>query len=112
MTGVIDHVAFNAEEPTWYVEYFGAVFGMQPVREKRAEDGTLLQVWLDGGVQIDCGAEASNGLLTHFSLRTTDVAAAVSASLARGAVPVQGKGSHWVRLPNGAALELKPWTKE
>lgn len=63
-------------------------------------------------MQIACGEERPNGLITHLSLRTPDMALAVQDALARGAASVEGKGAHWVRLPNGVALELKPWKKE
>lgn len=109
---VIDHAAFNAADPAWYVEFFRAVFGLEVVCEVRDETGALRQVWLDGGVQIDRGEERPNGLITHLSLRTPDMALAVQDALARGAASVEGKGAHWVRLPNGVALELKPWKKE
>lgn len=109
---VIDHAAFNAADPAWYVEFFRAVFGIEVVREVRDETGALRQVWLDGGVQIDRGEERPNGLISHLSLRTPDMALAVQDALARGAASVEGKGAHWVCLPNGVALELKPWKKE
>lgn len=51
-------------------------------------------------------------MITHLSLRTPDMALAVQDALAHGAASVEGKGAHWVRLPNGVALELKPWKKE
>ena len=87
---VIDHAAFNAADPAWYVEFFRAVFGMEVVREVREETGALRQVWLDGGVQIDRGEERPNGLITHLSLRTPDMALAVQDALARGAAGVEG----------------------
>ena len=43
---VIDHAAFNAADPAWYVEFFRAVFGMEVVCEVRDETGALRQVWL------------------------------------------------------------------
>ena len=88
---VIDHAAFNAADPAWYVEFFRAVFGMEVVRVVRDETGALRQVWLDGGVQIDSGEERPNGLITHLSLRTPDMALAVQDALARGAASVEGK---------------------
>lgn len=51
-------------------------------------------------------------MITHLSLRTPDMALSVQDALAHGAASVEGKGAHWVRLPNGVALELKPWKKE
>ena len=86
---VIDHAAFNAADPAWYVEFFRAVFGMEVVREVRDETGALRQVWLDGGVQIDRGEERPNGLITHLSLRTPDMALAVQDALVRGAASVE-----------------------
>ena len=41
---VIDHAAFNAADPAWYVEFFRAVFGMEVVCEVRDETGALRQV--------------------------------------------------------------------
>ena len=100
---VIDHAAFNAADPAWYVEFFRAVFGMEVVREVRDETGALRQVWLDGGVQIDRGEERPNGLITHLSLRTPDMALAVQDALARGAVSVEAGVCDKVKIMIGGA---------
>lgn len=100
---VIDHAAFNAADPAWYVEFFRAVFGMEVVREVRDETGALRQVWLDGGVQIDRGEERPNGLITHLSLRTPDMALAVQDALARGAASVEGGVRDKVKIMIGGA---------
>ena len=100
---VIDHAAFNAADPAWYVEFFRAVFGMEVVREVRDETGALRQVWLDGGVQIDCGEERPNGLITHLSLRTPDMALAVQDALARGAAGVEAGVRDKVKIMIGGA---------
>lgn len=100
---VIDHAAFNAADPAWYVEFFRAVFGMEVVREVREETGALRQVWLDGGVQIDRGEERPNGLITHLSLRTPDMALAVQDALARGAAGVEGGVRDKVKIMIGGA---------
>ena len=100
---VIDHAAFNAADPAWYVEFFRAVFGMEVVREVRDETGALRQVWLDGGVQIDRGEERPNGLITHLSLRTPDMALAVQDALARGAASVEPGVRDKVKIMIGGA---------
>ena len=100
---IIDHAAFNAADPAWYVEFFRAVFGMEVVREVRDETGALRQVWLDGGVQIDRGEERPNGLITHLSLRTPDMALAVQDALARGAVSVEAGVRDKVKIMIGGA---------
>ena len=100
---VIDHAAFNAADPAWYVEFFRAVFGMEVVREVRDETGALRQVWLDGGVQIDRGEEKPNGLITHLSLRTPDMALAVQDALARGAASVEAGVRDKVKIMIGGA---------
>ena len=100
---VIDHAAFNAADPAWYVEFFRAVFGMEVVREVRDETGALRQVWLDGGVQIDRGEERPNGLITHLSLRTPDMALAVQDVLARGAASVEAGVRDKVKIMIGGA---------
>lgn len=100
---VIDHAAFNAPDPAWYVEFFRAVFGMEVVREVRDETGALRQVWLDGGVQIDRGEEKPNGLITHLSLRTPDMALAVQDALARGAASVEAGVRDKVKIMIGGA---------
>ncbi len=100
---VIDHAAFNAADPAWYVEFFRAVFGMEVVREVREETGALRQVWLDGGVQIDRGEERPNGLIAHLSLRTPDMALAVQDALARGAAGVEGGVRDKVKIMIGGA---------
>ena len=100
---VIDHAAFNAADPAWYVEFFRAVFGMEVVREVRDETGALRQVWLDGGVQIDRGEERPNGLITHLSLRTPDMALAVQDALARGAASVEADVRDKVKIMIGGA---------
>ena len=100
---VIDHAAFNAADPAWYVEFFRAVFGMEVVREVRDETGALRQVWLDGGVQIDRGEERTNGLITHLSLRTPDMALAVQDALARGAASVEVGVRDKVKIMIGGA---------
>ena len=100
---VIDHAAFNAADPAWYVEFFRAVFGMEVVREVRDETGALRQVWLDGGVQIDRGEERPNGLITHLSLRTPDMALAVQDALARGAASVEAGVRDKVKIMIGGA---------
>ena len=100
---VIDHAAFNAADPAWYVEFFRAVFGMEVVCEVRDETGALRQVWLDGGVQIDRGEERPNGLITHLSLRTPDMALAVQDALARGAASVEGDVRDKVKIMIGGA---------
>ena len=100
---VIDHAAFNAADPAWYVEFFRAVFGMEVVREVRDETGALRQVWLDGGVQIDRGEERPNGLITHLSLRTPDKALAVQDALARGAASVEAGVRDKVKIMIGGA---------
>ena len=100
---VIDHAAFNAADPAWYVEFFRAVFGMEVVREVRDETGALRQVWLDGGMQIDRGEERPNGLITHLSLRTPDMALAVQDALARGAASVEAGVRDKVKIMIGGA---------
>ena len=100
---VIDHAAFNAADPAWYVEFFRAVFGMEVVREVRDETGALRQVWLDGGVQIDRDEEKPNGLITHLSLRTPDMALAVQDALARGAASVEADVRDKVKIMIGGA---------
>ena len=100
---VIDHAAFNAADPAWYVEFFRAVFGMEVVREVRDENGALRQVWLDGGVQIDRGEERQNGLITHLSLRTPDMALTVQDALARGAASVEAGVRDKVKIMIGGA---------
>ena len=100
---VIDHAAFNAADPAWYVEFFRAVFGMEVVREVRDETGALRQVWLDGGVQIDRDEERPNGLITHLSLRTPDMALAVQDALARGAASVEAGMRDKVKIMIGGA---------
>ena len=100
---VIDHAAFNAADPAWYVEFFRAVFGMEVVRGVRDENGALRQVWLDGGVQIDRGEERPNGLITHLSLRTPDMALAVQDALARGAASVEAGVRDKVKIMIGGA---------
>ncbi len=100
---VIDHAAFNAADPAWYVGFFRAVFGMEVVREVRDETGAPRQVWLDGGVQIDRGEERPNGLITHLSLRTPDMALAVQDALARGAASVEPGVRDKVKIMIGGA---------
>ena len=54
-------------------------------------------------MQIACGEERPNGLITHLSLRTPDMALAVQDALARGAASVEAGMRDKVKIMIGGA---------
>ena len=103
----IHHVALNVRDLDWYAAFFRDVFGMTVQRT----DGERpkRRIWFCEGVQLnECEAEPVRGnACDHFSLGVDDVPAAVEAAVKAGCAPLP-EGAHWVALPNGVRLELKP----
>lgn len=108
--GYVEHVALHVNDMQWHLRYFSEVLGMEPFRVQE-KDGAVQQVWLHGGIQltakrdfVQSGPEGQG--IAHFGMMVEDVRAAVDESLARGLRSVEGKVD-WVRLPDGAMIELK-----
>lgn len=106
----VDHVAVRVADIDWNIRFFEAVLGM-PVREVDGPPEAPRQVWLEGGIQLiaapgtDAGPEPSQPWIAHIAVRVSSV----EDTLARAAqwpVSVLPQGPHWLRTPDGIALEL------
>ena len=107
MRARIHHVALNVVDMEWYISFFQNVFEMRIQRTDG--ESPKRRVWFHEGVQLnecreepDCGAAYD-----HFSLGVDDIPGAVKQALEAGCSPLPN-GEHWLKLPNGVRLELKP----
>ena len=107
MRAQIHHVALNVGDLDWYVGFFENVFGMT-IQRTRGEKPER-QVWFREGIQLNESADALTGgnLIDHFSLGVDDIPSAAARAIEAGCTAM-AEGPHWVALPNGARLELKP----
>ena len=107
MRAQIHHVALNVEAMDWYVDFFQNIFEMTVQRTDGERPNRRL--WFAEGVQLnECAAAPARGdAIDHFSLGVEDVPAAAEAAVKAGCAALP-EGPHWVALPNGVRLELKP----
>jgi len=105
----LDHAAVTVADIEWTLAFFMDVFGMSVTRRKEA-DGRLLQVWLDGGIQLVASADnAEIGQPDHLGIRVHDFKGTLSKMLSyEGVHSVEGKPEKWVQLPDGLLIELFP----
>ncbi len=105
MGAYIDHAAYYTGDLDWYLNFFETVFDMK-LQRLRQNDGGLREVWLSGGLQL-CETEEpqrEDGRAAHLCLITEDLEAAREKALALGCSPMPKH--HWVKFPDGLALEL------
>ena len=107
MRAQIHHVALNTSDMDWYVSFFQNVFGMTV--QRTAGEQPKRRLWFREGVQLNECASAVNcgDAVDHFSLGVEDIPAAVEAAVKAGCTALPD-GPHWIALPNGVRLELKP----
>ena len=107
MKARIHHVALNISDMDWYVAFFENVFGMTV--QRTAGEKPKRRLWFGEGVQLnECESDLTCGnACDHFSLAVEDVPAAVKQAIEAGCAALPD-GAHWVALPNGVRLELKP----
>ena len=103
----IHHVALNIADMDWYVSFFQDVFGMTV--QRTAGEKPNRRLWFHKGIQLnECKSELVCGnAIDHFSLGVTDIPAAVEAAVDAGCAALPD-GPHWIALPDGVRLELKP----
>ena len=107
MRALIHHVALNVDRFDWYAGFFQRVFQMTVARTRG--EAPERQLWFREGVQLNERESASEcgDVCDHFSLGVDDVPAAVERAVGAGCSRLP-EGAHWVALPNGVRLELKP----
>ena len=107
MRAQIHHIALNVSDLEWYAAFFQDVFSMTV--QRTAGEKPKRRLWFREGVQLnECSGEPECGeAYDHFSLGVDDIPGAVKRALDAGCSPLPN-GSHWLQLPNGVRLELKP----
>ena len=107
MRAWIHHVALNVADFDWYADFFQRVFQMTVERTRGAAPER--QLWFREGVQLnECESALECGdVCDHFSLGVDDIPGAVTRAVVAGCARLS-EGAHWIELPNGVRLELKP----
>lgn len=105
MAAYIDHAAYYTAQLDWHLDFFREVFGMEPEKSRCNPDG-LREVWLLGGIQLCETAETqpADGRCAHLSLIVEDLEGSREKALSLGCAPMEKH--HWVRLPEGLAIEM------
>ena len=108
----IDHVAVAVQDLAWHLDFFTRVMGMKERRRQETPEGKVLQVWLDGGVQLvqaKDGEPVSDGHSRHIGIVLDDFDATIKDILHEpGVTQLPGAPATWVALPGGLVLELFP----
>ena len=107
MRAQIHHIALNVSDLEWYAAFFQDVFSMTV--QRTAGEKPKRRLWFREGVQLnECASARDCGdVCDHFSLGVDDIPAAVERAVEAGCAALPD-GAHWVALPNGMRLELKP----
>ena len=105
--GYLEHSAIFVKDMAWHIKFFEEAFGMG-IRTKSTDGDKILQVWLEGGVQLTqkddfCG-DADCGF-NHLGIMVEDLDKAVEAVYKYG-VTEMPQGRNWVRLPEGIGIEI------
>lgn len=103
----LDHVSIDVLEIAPMETFFREVFGMSPVRQKE-ENGTVTNLWLDGGIQLRLVTELKSdcGRIEHLAFACKDVDAVLTRAAKFGGKPIEGKGHHWFEAM-GIYFEMK-----
>lgn len=106
----VDHVAVKVADIDWNIRFFEEVLDM-PVRELDGPREAPRQAWLKGGVQLIASpgmtapAAPAQPWIAHVAVRVRGLEVAL-ARAADWPVTVLPQGPHWLRTPDGIALEL------
>lgn len=106
----LDHVAVRVGDIDWNIRFFEAVLGMA-VRQVDGPPEAPRQVWLEGGIQLIAAPEvvaevaSAQPWIAHVAIRVRGLEAAL-ARAADWSVTALPQGPHWLRTPDGIALEL------
>ncbi len=108
----LDHAAVAVNDLAWHLDFFTRVLGMTESRRQESPEGKVLQIWLDGGVQL---VQAQpDGLTTyghsrHLGIVLDDFTQTIKDALATpGVKQIPGAPATWLQLPGGLVLELFP----
>lgn len=102
----VEHVAIWVKDIQWHIRFFQEVLGM-PMREVQGDPAAPTQYWTLGGMQFMAKPDhdGPEGRLGHLGLMCEDLDAAIAGALRFGATEMP-QGRHWLRLPDGLAIEL------
>jgi len=106
----VEHVAVRVKDIHWHIQFFREALGME-MREIHGNPASPSQYWTIGGVQLiatpDFVAPPTNdvGWLAHLGIMVEDLDEAIAACHKFGVTKLP-KGSNWLQLPDGLALEL------
>jgi 2-dehydropantoate 2-reductase len=106
----VDHVALKVADIDWHIRFFEAVLEM-PVREVDGPREAPRQAWLRGGIQLISAPGMAAAVVpaqpwvAHVAIRVRSLEAAL-ARAADWRVSALPQGPHWLRTPDGIALEL------
>lgn len=102
----LEHVAIFVHDIKWHIRFFEEVLGMT-MREVDGTPDAPRQYWTLGGLQFIAQPQFAGpeGRLAHLGVMCEDVEAALEAAK-RFDVTEMPQGRHWLRLPDGLAVEL------
>jgi catechol 2,3-dioxygenase-like lactoylglutathione lyase family enzyme len=102
----VEHVAVRVKDIDWHIRFFRDVLGMT-IRDLRGDPASPKQVWTLGGMQFiaDPDFAGPEGRLAHLGVMAEDVEAVLAEAKAWG-VTEMPQGRHWLRLPDGLAVEV------
>ncbi|MEY4413155.1 MAG: hypothetical protein RIQ53_448 [Pseudomonadota bacterium] len=105
-TAYLEHVAVFVRDIHWHIRFFAQVLGLT-LREIDGPPEAPRQYWTLGGLQLIAAPEfdGPEGRLAHLGVMCADLEAALAAAAAFG-VTALPQGRHWLRLPDGLAVEL------
>jgi catechol 2,3-dioxygenase-like lactoylglutathione lyase family enzyme len=102
----LEHVALWVKDIHWHIRFFHDVLGMT-MREVQGTVENPVQYWTLGGLQFIAKPDFAGpeGRLAHLGVMCEDQEAAITAAHRFG-VTEMPQGRHWLRLPDGLAVEL------
>jgi predicted enzyme related to lactoylglutathione lyase len=102
----VEHVAIWVRDIHWHIRFFHEVFGMT-MREVQGSEAEPVQYWTLGGMQFMAQPDHAGpeGRLGHLGVMCEDREAALAAAQRFG-VTEMPQGRHWLRLPDGLAVEF------
>ena len=103
----LEHAAVTVQDIRWSQSFFERILGMMETRRKEV-DGQLMQVWLDGGIQLVAAPDnPAAGRGHHLGIVVQDFGQVRREMLAEpGVHAMDGKPEKWIQLPDGLVLEL------
>jgi lactoylglutathione lyase len=106
MKAYLEHVAVCVKDIHWHIAFFRDVCGMT-MREADGDASNPRQYWTLGGLQFIASPDFAGpeGRLAHLGVMCDDLEATLAAA-GRFGVSEMPQGRHWLRLPDGLAVEF------